>query len=294
MQKYRVTTGMRLFNIFNLVLLTTLALTMFLPFLNIIAQSFSSSKAITNGLVALWPVDFTLINYSYVFQDPTIWRAFMISVIITVCGTTINLIMTSSMAYPLSRPEYVGRKYVLLMILFTMIFSAPLIPVFILIKNLHLMNTLWAVMIPQAISAFNFFVMRSFFMNIPNELIDSSRIDGCSELGIIARIVLPLSKPAMATMGIYYAVYHWNSYSNALYYLNDRALYPLQIKLRALIYMDTMSMDPNAALFSEMINMSPEGIKMATIIVATVPILMIYPFLQKHFIKGMLIGSIKT
>lgn len=294
MQAHRYTTGMKVFNVFNLVFLTSLALTMFLPFLNILAQSFSSSKAITNGVVALWPVDFTLVNYKYVFQDPTIWRAFMISVIITVCGTTINLLMTSSLAYPLSRPEYVGRKYILLMVLFTMIFTPPLIPVFILIKNLKLMNTLWAVMIPGAISAFNFFVMRSFFMNIPGELIDSSRIDGCSELGIIARIVLPLSKPAMATMGIYYAVSHWNSYSSALYYLNDRALYPLQIKLRQLIYMDALQMDPNASLFSEMINTSPEGIKMATVIVATVPILMIYPFLQKHFIKGMLIGSVKA
>jgi putative aldouronate transport system permease protein len=131
-------------------------------------------------------------------------------------------------------------------------------------------------------------------MNIPSELIDSSRIDGCGELGILWRIVVPLSKPAMATMGIYYAVSHWNSYTGALYYLNDRSLYPLQIKLRQMIDTDTINVDPNAALFSEMINMSPEGIKMATVFVATVPILLVYPFLQKHFVKGMMIGSVKA
>jgi putative aldouronate transport system permease protein len=263
-------------------------------YLNILAQSFSSSKAITNGAVGLWPVDFTWINYKYVFQDPTIWRAFMVSVYVTILGTAINLIMTSSLAYPLSRQEYVGRRYLLLMILFTMIFSAPIIPVFILIKSIGLMNSLWALMIPSAISAFNFFIMRAFFMNIPTELIDSSRIDGCGELGILWKIVVPLSKPAMATMGIYYAVYHWNSYTSALYYLNDRNLYPLQIKLRQMIDTDTVNMDPNSAMFSEMLNVSPEGIKMATVFIATIPILMVYPFLQKYFVKGMMIGSVKT
>jgi multiple sugar transport system permease protein/putative aldouronate transport system permease protein len=149
-------------------------------------------------------------------------------------------------------------------------------------------------MIPSAISAFNFFIMRAFFMNIPTELIDSSRIDGCGELGILWKIVVPLSKPAMATMGIYYAVYHWNSYTSALYYLNDRNLYPLQIKLRQMIDTDTVNMDPNSAMFSEMLNVSPEGIKMATVFIATIPILMVYPFLQKYFVKGMMIGSVKT
>jgi putative aldouronate transport system permease protein len=202
--------------------------------------------------------------------------------------------MTSSFAYPLSRPEYVGRKYLLLMVLFTMIFSAPLIPTFILIKKLHLMNTLWALMIPSAISAFNFFVMRSFFQNIPNELIDAARIDGCSETRILWSVVVPLSRPAMATMAIFYAVFHWNTYQNALYYLNDRALYPLQLRLRELIVSDDISIDPNASQFADLAAQSPEGIKMATVIVATLPILLVYPLLQKHFIKGMLIGSVKS
>ncbi len=284
----------RLFTIVNVTFLALLSLTMLLPFLNVLAQSLSSSAAVEAGKVGLWPVQPNLVSYEYVFNDRTIWRAFGVTVFITVFGTLINLIMTSSMAYPLSRQEYVGRKYVLLMVLFTMIFSAPLIPTFILIKELKLMNSLWALMIPSAISAFNFFVMRSFFQNIPAELIDAARIDGCSELRIVASLIVPLSKPAMATMGIFYAVSHWNTYMSALYYINNRALYPLQVRLRELIVTDDLNIDPNSVRFAELAAQSPEGIKMATVIVATVPIILIYPFLQKHFIKGMLIGSVKS
>lgn len=267
---------------------------MFLPFLNVIAQSFSSSDAIINGKVGLLPKDFTIINYKYVFSDQSIWRAFSISVYITVLGTLINLIATSSLAYPTSRPEFVGRKYIVLMVLFTMVFSAPLIPNFILMKNLGLMNSLWALMIPGAISAFNFFVMRSFFMQLPQELIDSSRIDGCGELRIIASMVLPLSKPVMASLGIFYAVGHWNSYMSALYYINKPSLWPLQVKLKKLFESDDISIDPASSVFSSLAHTSPEGIKMAVIIIATVPIIMIYPFLQRHFVQGMMVGSVKS
>ncbi|MDF2924454.1 MAG: binding-protein-dependent transport system inner rane component [Paenibacillaceae bacterium] len=292
--KTRYTRGQNIFNVFNILFLTALALAMFLPFLNVIAQSFSSSDAIINGKVGLIPEDFTMINYKYVFSDHSIWRAFRVSVFITVFGTLINLIATSSLAYPVSRPEFVGRKYVVLMVLFTMVFSAPLIPNFILMKNLGLMNTLWALMIPGAISAFNFFVMRSFFMQIPPELIDSSRIDGCGELRIIASIVLPLSKPVMASLGIFYAVGHWNTYMSALYYINKPNLWPLQVKLKKLFETDDISIDPASSVFSSLAHTSPEGIKMAVIIIATVPIILIYPFLQRHFVQGMMVGSVKS
>ncbi|RAV01425.1 carbohydrate ABC transporter permease [Paenibacillus sp. YN15] len=290
----RYTRGQNIFNIFNLVLLTLIALAMFLPFLNVIAQSFSTSDAIINGRVGLWPKEFTMINYQYVFSDQSIWRAFGVSVYITVLGTFINLAATSSLAYPVSRPEFVGRRYVVLMVLFTMVFTAPLIPNFILIKNVGLMNTLWALMIPGAISAFNFFVMRSFFMQIPPELIDSSRIDGCGELRIIYSIVLPLSKPVMASLGIFYAVGHWNAYMNALYYINKPSLWPLQVKLKKLFESDDISIDPASSVFSSLAHTSPEGIKMAVIIIATLPIIMVYPFLQRHFVQGMMVGSVKA
>ncbi|TLS49050.1 carbohydrate ABC transporter permease [Paenibacillus antri] len=289
----RMTAGYRTFTIFNYIFLTVATLSMFLPLLNVIAQSFSSPFAIDRGEVLFWPVEFTTIYYQYVFQDASIWRAFGISVFITVVGTFINLAATSSLAYPLSRDEFVGRKQLLLMIVFTMIFTAPLIPEFILIRELRLSNTLWALMIPTAISAFNLIVMRSFFIQIPKELIDSGRIDGAGELRMAWSIVLPLSKPVMATVGIFYSVMNWNTYKNALYYINDRALYPLQIKLREMLITDDI-VDTGNDLFSNLATASPQGVQMTVIIVATVPIVMIYPFLQRYFVKGMMVGSIKS
>ncbi|WP_309122651.1 carbohydrate ABC transporter permease [Paenibacillus sp.] len=289
----RMTAGYRTFTIFNYIFLTVATLSMFLPLLNVIAQSFSSPFAIDRGDVLFWPVEFTTIYYQYVFQDASIWRAFGISVFITVVGTFINLAATSSLAYPLSRDEFVGRKQLLLLIVFTMIFTAPLIPEFILIRELRLSNTLWALMIPTAISAFNLIVMRSFFMQIPKELIDSGRIDGAGELRMAWSIVLPLSKPVMATVGIFYSVMNWNTYKNALYYINDRALYPLQIKLREMLITDDI-VDTGNDLFSNLATASPQGVQMTVIIVATVPIVMIYPFLQRYFVKGMMVGSIKS
>ncbi|WP_010276790.1 carbohydrate ABC transporter permease [Paenibacillus senegalensis] len=277
---------------FNYLFLTLLALTMLLPFLNVIAQSFSSSGAIDRGEVMFWPVEFTLGYYEYVFGDVSIWRAFAISVYITVAGTFINLVATSSLAYPLSRPEYVGRRYVLLFVLLTMIFSAPLIPQFILMREIGLVNTLWALMLPTAISAFNLFVLRTFFAQIPAELIDSARMDGCSELRVIWNIMLPLSKPALATIGIFYSVTNWNKYMDALYYINDRTKYPLQVKLRELLITDDLADSGNLAF--EVTSHSIQGVQMAVILVATIPIILVYPFLQKYFVKGMMIGSIKS
>jgi putative aldouronate transport system permease protein len=283
----------KLFNISNIIFLAALSLSMFLPILNVVAKSFSGTSALTMGEVALFPVDFTLINYEYVFSDFSIIRSIGVTVYITILGTFINLLLTSTMAYSLSRDEFVGRKFFLMMVLITMIFPAPLIPLFIWINHLNLMNSLWALMLPGAISAFNFFVMRAFFKQIPGELIDSSRIDGCGELRILWNIVLPLSKPVMATIGLFYGIIHWNTYMHALYFINDPRLYPLQVKLRQMLITDDIQVDAQNTPFSDLIG-SPEGIQMATVVVAMVPIIMVYPFLQRYFIKGMLIGSIKS
>jgi putative aldouronate transport system permease protein len=282
----------KIFLIANYLFLTLLGLTMFLPFMNVIAQSLSSGGAIDRGEVMFWPVEFTTHYYKYVFEDVSIWRAFAISVYITVVGTTINLAATSTLAYPLSRQEYVGRRLLLILILLTMIFSAPLIPQFILMRELHLTNTLWALMLPTAISAFNLFVLRSFFAQLPTEIIDAARIDGCGETRTLWSIVLPLSKPALATVGIFYSVTNWNKYMDALYYINDRSLYPLQVKLRELLITDDLADTGNLAF--EVTSQSVQGVQMAVILVATLPIIMLYPFLQRFFISGMLIGSIKS
>ncbi|MFF2091345.1 carbohydrate ABC transporter permease [Paenibacillus sp. NPDC058174] len=287
----RTSNAQRWFNVFNYIFLIVLGLSMILPILHVLAQSFSSNAAINSGKVYLWPVDLTLTNYKAVIGEKLIWRSFGVSVIVTVVGTFINLAMTSSLAYPLSRSEYVYRKPVLIMVLLTLIFTAPLIPNYLLVRGLGLHDTLWSLMIPGAISAFNLFVMRSFFMGLPNELIDASRIDGCGEMRILWNIILPLSKPVMATLGIFYSVGHWNSYANALYFINDRMLYPLQVRLREFIITDSSSINVPAedALMS-----SPEGIKMAVVIIATIPIMIVYPFLQKYFTKGMMVGSVKS
>ncbi|CAH1216746.1 L-arabinose transport system permease protein AraQ [Paenibacillus allorhizoplanae] len=271
--------------------LILISLIMVLPILNIIAQSFSGPVALSAGKVVLWPVQFTVDNYVTVLKQIAIWRAFSVSVIITVFGTLISLIMTASLAYPLSRNEYRERKYILLLVLITMIFHAPLIPNYLLVRNLGLLDSLWALMLPGAISAFNLFVMRSFFLSIPGELIESARIDGAGEIRTIWSIILPLSKPAMATMSIIYSVALWNNYSNALYFINNRALFPLQVKLREFVVTDSSDLANTAG---DIANLSPEGLKMAVIVIATIPIMLVYPFLQKHFIKGMLIGSIKS
>jgi len=280
------------FNWFNMIFLGLVSLSMVLPIIHVIAQSFSSNVAINSGQVGLWPVGFTTGNYKLILNDTAIWYSFRNSVIIAVFGTFINLVATAFLAYPLSRQEYLGRRLVLIVILVTLVFNAPLIPNYLLIKQLGLLNTLWALMIPGAISAYNMFVMRSFFMNLPNELIDSARIDGCGELRLILNIVLPLSKPVMATMGIIYAVANWNTYAAAVYYIDNRMLMPLQVRLREIIITDQYG---QSEITSDLIaELSPEGIKMAVIVFATVPIMLVYPFLQKHFIKGMLVGSVKS
>lgn len=284
----------QVFNVFNILFMCLLGLVMFLPFLNVIAQSFSSSGAITSGKVTFWPVESTFINYQYVFSDASIWRAFAVSVFITISGTLINLVATATLAYPVSREEYVGRRLIVLLVLITMIFSAPLIPNFLLMKNLHLMNTPWAMILPGAISAFNFFVMHSFFKQLPAEIIDSARIDGCGELRIMMSMVVPLSKPVMASLGIFYAVGHWNAYMNALYYIDQPKWWPLQVLLKKMFETDDISIDPGASPFSDLALTSPEGIKMATIIIATLPIILLYPFLQKHFVKGLTLGAVKS
>lgn len=289
---YHQSLGGKIFNVINIVFVALLALSMLLPFLHIIAKSFSSSTALANAEVIFWPVEFTIDNLKFVMQDISIWRAFGISVLITLGGTFLNLLATASLAYPTSRPEFKAKRFVLLLVLFTMILSAPLIPTFLVVKNFGLLNSLWALVIPILINPFNFFILRSFFMNIPSTLIDAARIDGLGEFGVLFRIVLPLSKPALATLGIFYGVAHWNSYQTALYYITDPQLYPLQVKLRQMIVTDDLSAEAEANIYSMMMS-SPEGIQMATIVFTTVPILCIYPFLQKYFVKGSMLGSIK-
>ncbi|MDQ0877579.1 putative aldouronate transport system permease protein [Paenibacillus sp. V4I3] len=282
----------RLFNTVNYSLLTLVSLITIIPFVYIVSMSFASPGEVAKGGLLLFPSKFTLGAYKYIFSTDTMVRSILISIYITVFGTLINLLLTSFTAYPLAKATLRGRRTILLMVLITMLFSGGLIPTYFVVKAFGMINTYWSLMIPTAISAFNLIVLKNFFQQIPDSLVDSAKIDGCNDLGILFRIILPLSMPAMATFGLFYAVGHWNTFFNAVMYMNDAEKFPVQVILRQIVLLSqdqigntTSQQDPTDYL--------PQTIRMASIVVATVPIVLVYPFLQKHFAKGVLLGSVK-
>lgn len=282
----------RIFTTVNYTLLTLISVITIIPFLYITAVSFATPEEVARGGLLLFPSEVTLGAYRYIFSTDTMIRSILVSIYVTVFGTFINLVFTSFMAYPLAKTTLRGRRPILLMVLLTMLFSGGMIPTYFVVKSLGMINTFWSLMIPSAISAFNLIVLKNFFQQIPDGLEDSAKIDGCNDLGVLFRIVLPLSMPAMATFGLFYAVGHWNTFFNAVMYINDSAKWPVQIVLREIVLLSqdrigdtTVQQDPNDYL--------PQTIRMASIVVATIPIIIVYPFLQKHFAKGVMLGSVK-
>ncbi|NEN84943.1 carbohydrate ABC transporter permease [Paenibacillus elgii] len=260
---------------------------MLIPFLNILAGSFSNGQAILQGKVTIFPVKFTLDNYIAVLKNVAIWKAFAITVWTTVFGTFMSLLFTSTMGYSLSKSHLKGRNIIIIMVIITMIFPAPLIPTYLVVKAYGMLDSLSALILPSLISAFNLVIMISFFKGIPQGLTEAATIDGCDEFRTYWKIILPVSLPSLTTVGLFYAVGYWNSYMSAIIYLRNPNLYTLQVKLRQLI------IESDAGSSASGMLMSVEGIKMATIIIATVPILLIYPLIQKHFIQGAMLGSVK-
>lgn len=264
------------------------------PFLNLIAKSLSSEAAVISGQVNLIPVDMQFGTYEFVISDNLFQSAFRNSVIVTVVGTILALIMTILAAYPLSKPRLRGRSFFILMFVFTMLFSGGLIPTYLLIQKLGLINTLPVLFLPAMISVFNMLVIKSYFENIPDALEESAKIDGASNTRILVQIVLPLSMPVLATISLFYAVAFWNDFFMAMIYINSPELKPMQLYLKELlasandVFMRLDTIDVNMAM-----NASPQAIQAASIIVATVPILLVYPFLQKYFVKGVMLGSVK-
>ncbi|KQX49146.1 MULTISPECIES: carbohydrate ABC transporter permease [unclassified Paenibacillus] len=284
--------GEKLFDIANYLFLALVALTMILPVMYIVAGSFASDLEIGSRSFFLIPKEITFDAYKFVFKDNTLPRSLFVSVFITVGGTLVNLLFTFTMAYALSRRHMIGRNVVLNLIIFTMVFSGGIIPTYLVVKGLGLLNTYWAVMLPVAINAFNLIVVKSFFQEIPGELIESARIDGCNDIGVLWRIVLPLSKPVIATFALFYAVAHWNDFFNALIYLSDAKKWPMQVLLRQIVLLATGSLDMGT-YDPTYVKPPDQSIKMAIIVVGTLPILMVYPFIQKYFAKGVLIGAVK-
>lgn len=277
------------FDIVNALLLTVMGLSMVYPFLYMIAVSLSDAHLVMRNEVFLWPKGINLKAYELVFTDPSILRGYRNTIFYVLTGTALALVVTSLTAYALARQGLVFGKSVTLMIVFTMLFNGGMIPSFLVIRWLGLLNTPWAMILPGAVSAWNLFVMRTFFVGLPKELEESAKMDGASDFGILLRIIIPLSKPVMATIGLFYAVALWNNYYSALLYLRSDSLYPLQVAIRNLLEKGVIAND-GGGLEDGTVD---QALKFATIIVGSLPIIMVYPFLQKHFVKGVLIGSVK-
>jgi putative aldouronate transport system permease protein len=273
------------------IVLTAIALIMILPFLYVLAVSFSSASDAARGGLILLPRNPSLEAYQVVFESGIVVRALLVSVGVTVVGTAINMAMTVLMAYGLSRPGVRGSRAILFLVLFTTLFWPGLIPSFLVVKGLGLLNTYAALILPGAISAFNLIILRNFFMNLPQELLDSARIDGANDWQVLWHVVLPLSGAVLAVVALFYGVGHWNEFFSAVLYLNDASKWPVQLVLRQYVLMST----PIAETVVDPMRPPPpaQTIQMAVLVVATVPILLVYPFLQKYFTKGVLTGAIK-
>jgi putative aldouronate transport system permease protein len=293
---YRRTWGETLFDRLNYVVLALVTVMMLIPFVNVLASSLSNGVELNRGGIVLWPRGWSLAAYNYIFVQGDLVRALGVTCFITIVGTALNLAVTFTFAYALSKKKLPFRNGMLMMVFFTMLFSGGMIPTFILIKNLHLLDSIWSLIIPGAASAFNVIIVKSFLQTIPEALEESATIDGCTEYGTFFRIVLPVSMPIIATMILFYAVGHWNEFFAAILYINNPAKWPLQVFLRQVLLvlssseLNTSMIDQ--AVSSELLTMG-EPIKMAMVIVATAPIVIVYPFLQKYFVKGVMIGSIK-
>lgn len=263
-----------------------------LPFIYTVAVSLSSPEAITLGEVGLWPIGFNAEAYKTVFTDDSMVRSMIFTVLLTFGFTLLAMIMTICLAYPLTKKRLYGRRVFMFIVLFTMYFNGGIIPEYILYQNMHITNTVWVLILPGMISAYNMIILKSFFTNLPSSIEESAYLDGASDIYTLVRIVLPLSKPVLATLCLFYAVTRWNTFQDALYYITDSTLYPLQMKLNMLI---NISQSSELTQFegANLSKLVPENLKSASIMFATLPILCVYPWLQKYFVHGVTLGAVK-
>ena len=283
----------KVFNFFNVLLTILITLIVLYPLIYILSASFSDPMAVMNGEVLLIPVDFTFAGYQKVFQNEDIVTGYLNSIQYTIVGTAVNLVMTVLGAYPLSRKDFYGRNVLTAFFAFTMFFGGGMIPTYLVIQDLGLLNNFWVMILPGAVSVWSMVIVRTFFQSsIPDELREAAVIDGCSNTRLLMTIILPLSIPVLAVSTMQYAVGHWNAYFNALIYITDREKYPLQMVLRELLMQSKMDemMDTEGAVTQQML---AESLKYAVMVVASVPVLLLYPFLQRYFVKGVMVGAIK-
>ena len=284
-----------IFDIFNYTLLGLITILVLYPLYFIVIASFSDPDFINTGQVVFWPKGFNTLGYQKIFEDTKIWRAYGNTIFYTLVGTCINIVLTMMFAYPLSRKDFCGRRFLTFFMMFTMYFQGGLMPTYILMQNIHLYDTPWVMVLLPAINVFNVIIAKTNIQNnIPEELYEAAAIDGCSHFKFFCKIVMPLSKSIVAVLVLYYGVAHWNEFMNGLVYLRDEGLYPLQLVLRGILVQNQASADMIADIDSMMAQQkAAELIKYGLIIVAALPVLVIYPFLQKYFAKGVMVGAVK-
>ncbi|NEN84803.1 carbohydrate ABC transporter permease [Paenibacillus elgii] len=280
------------FDAVNIVLLLGVAVATLYPFVYMAAVSLSKDIYVMKNEVFLWPKGFNFNMYEVVFRDKQIWSAYGNTILYVTLGTAVSLVVTSMGAYALSRKDMVFQRGFTLMIVFTMFFSGGMIPTFLIVRELGLVDTIWAMVLPGAVNTWNLIIMRTFFSGMPKELEESGRMDGLTDIGVFVRIVLPLSKAVFATIGLFYAVALWNNFYLPLLYLRQPDLFPLQVLLRNLILAGAVNSGEVTSIGGDNLIVE-DSLKFATIMVSTVPILLIYPFIQKYFVKGVMIGAVK-
>lgn len=298
--KIRGGIGDRIFDTFNVCLMLLIMVLVLYPVLNVIALSLSDAAHIAKADVTIFPKGFTLESYNYVLRDSIVWFGYRNSVIYAASSTVITLLLTSMFAYPLVMDEFMGKKFFTVFLTITMFFGGGMVPTYLLMNNMNLLNTIWVMILPGCVGAYNVFVFRTFFQAQPAELRESAQIDGANDFVILFKIVLPLSKALLATFGLFGLVGSWNSWFNGLLYLKDQDLYPLQLILREYLYnisastMQARAGSGGIASNALMMNqIDPKGVQMAMVVVTMFPIMMIYPFFQKYFTKGVMIGAVK-
>jgi len=265
-----------------------------LPFVNVIAISLSSKSAIQRGAVSLWPVEFTTKAYDVIVKDASMWRSLVFTIEITVIYTAMSMVLTILMAFPLTMRRLKGRKFFMMFIVFTMYFSGGTIPIYLNIKDLGLLDNMWSLILPGLVSTFNVIILKNFFGSLPYELNEAAYIDGANDFQILLRVYLPLSFSSMATLSLFYAVGKWNSFSDALYYITSRDLQPLQLKMYNLIKgSQAVEVSVQEGSSGDLASSLSESIESATIIFATLPILIVYPFVQRYFVQGVTMGAVK-
>jgi putative aldouronate transport system permease protein len=284
----------KIFTIINNLCLILISLSILYPLVYIVSASLSTPDAVISGRVWLWPVGFSLEGYKAVFRHDLIMAGFMNSLFYMVFGTALNVFMTILAAYPLSRRDIFGGGFLMLLLVFTMLFDGGLIPRYLLVKDLGLLNTRWALIIPTALTVWNVIITRTYFkVSIPHEMLEAAQIDGCNDFKFLVKIVIPLSLPIIAVISLFYAVGHWNQFFNALIFLSDQKLFPLQLVLNHILIQNQVSLEMMDA--DEMVKKEAlvQLLKYSLIVIASAPVLAIYPFVQKYFVKGVMLGSLK-